>query len=105
MPRSNASPDFNPQNAEGKSRTMLVDVIICTFNRSNILSICLDALLPQITPSLQQIAGVLVVNNNSQDNTLTVLQELQKLYPFLRITEEHQQGLSHARNCAAVTST
>src|SRR5262247_1213534 len=83
---------------------MLVDIVICTYNRSTILKICLDALLPQFTPDLQTIAGLLIVDNNCQDDTIRIVNEIQKTHQFVRLIREERQGLSRARNRGAMAS-
>jgi glycosyltransferase involved in cell wall biosynthesis len=83
---------------------MLVDIVICTYNRSKLLKICLDALLPQFTSEFQEIAGVLVIDNNCQDDTQVVVKETQRNYPFVRYLRESKQGTSHAKNRAVIAS-
>lgn len=73
-------------------------VIICTYNRSHNLPACIDGLARQ-----QGVDGfdweVLVVDNNSTDNTRQVVEELaSKLTIRLRYAFEPQQGLNYARN-------
>ena len=73
-------------------------VIICTYNRSGNLPSCLAALAAQ--------AGVngidwevLVVDNNSSDDTPQVVADLSRELPIkLRYAREVQQGLNFARN-------
>lgn len=77
----------------------LVDVAICTFNRSRFLRICLDALLPQFNDEYSRRVGVLVIDNNCTDDTARMVSELQRTYPFIRYLQEPKQGLSNARNC------
>ncbi len=79
---------------------MFVTITIQTYNRSAVLAETLESLRP-----LQCPAGVeyeiLVVDNNSTDDTPQVLQKYGVLLaPRLRSVFEPQQGLSHARNRA-----
>ncbi len=73
-------------------------VIICTYNRAGNLPRCLGAL------AAQQGMGdrdweVLVVDNNSSDNTPNVVADLaQKLPIKVRYEREAEQGLNYARN-------
>ena len=83
---------------------MLVDIVICTYNRSKFLKICLDALLPQFTLDLRRVVGVLIVDNNCKDDTVSVISEIQKTYPFVRHLQETKQGNAYARNCGAMAS-
>lgn len=73
-------------------------VIICTYNRSNNLPSCIDNLTRQ-----QGVDNfeweVLIVDNNSTDDTRQVVEELAKKSPLkLRYIFEPQQGLNYARN-------
>ncbi|MDW8322983.1 MAG: glycosyltransferase [Burkholderiales bacterium] len=73
-------------------------VIVCTYNRAHSLLGCLQAL------AASQGVGalsweVLVVDNNSTDDTAQVVQRLTHELPItIRYTFEPQQGLNHARN-------
>lgn len=73
-------------------------VIICTYNRSGNLPRCLGALAEQ-----QGLEGreweVLVVDNNSSDNTPEVVADLARKLPInVRYVREEEQGLNYARN-------
>ena len=73
-------------------------VIICTYNRASNLPRCLDALAAQ-----QAVDGreweVLVVDNNSTDNTPEVVADLAEKLPIkVRYAHESEQGLNYARN-------
>jgi glycosyltransferase involved in cell wall biosynthesis len=79
-----------------------ITIAICTYNRS-------DALEGSVSSSFDQETtfpfDVLVVDNNSTDDTQQVLQELKSRYPALRCVREEKQGLSHARNRALEESS
>jgi glycosyltransferase involved in cell wall biosynthesis len=73
-------------------------VIICTFNRARNLPGCLARLVAQ-----ERIEGmaweVLVIDNNSSDDTARVVEALAKELPIeIRCVREPQQGLNYARN-------
>lgn len=76
-----------------------LSVIIATYNRAPYIGDTLQSLLTQTLDS--QLWEVLVVNNNSSDNTLQVVKEFAQQHPQinLRVVTEQRQGLSHARNC------
>ncbi|GHV54895.1 succinoglycan biosynthesis protein ExoM [Deltaproteobacteria bacterium] len=74
-------------------------VIICTYNRARIIGDCLDSLCAQGLSPLQDLP-ILVVNNNSTDNTRQLVQSYVERLPGLRMVDEAAQGLSHARNRA-----
>lgn len=80
------------------SKTTLLDisVVVCTYNRSNLLVDCLGSLAEQtLDPHRFE---VIVVDNNSTDNTKQVIDGFLLKYPHFRLVDEPQQGLSHARN-------
>lgn len=78
-----------------------ISVIICTHNRSEILKKCLERIYQQtvFTNSYE----VIVVDNNSQDNTkdvVAIYKDKNIKYLF-----EKRQGLSYARNTGAQHAT
>jgi glucosyl-dolichyl phosphate glucuronosyltransferase len=76
---------------------MDASIIVCTYNRAESLRDTLSALRSQQTPADRQWE-VIVVDNNSTDQTRQVVEEVQKAWPLLRYEHETKQGLSHARN-------
>lgn len=77
---------------------MDVTVIICTYNRAN----CLPAALESVVASALSVPlgwELLVIDNNSSDNTREVVGQFRNKYlTRLRYVFEPQQGLAHARN-------
>ena len=75
-----------------------LSIIICTYNRANYLRDSLLSLLE--TGASANRFEVLVVDNNSRDNTAAVVDEIIESHPAfsIRYIEETAQGLSHARN-------
>lgn len=73
-----------------------VTIIVCTFNRAEILPYCLDSLVDQ-TASQDQYE-VIVVNNNSSDGTRYIAEQYACRQANFRVVSESRQGLSHARN-------
>ena len=73
-------------------------VIICTYNRSDNLPECLKALEDQ--QDVEELDWeVLVVDNNSTDNTKEVVENYaHKSIIKIRYAHEKQQGLNYARN-------
>ncbi len=80
---------------------MILTVAICTYNRSEFLLKSLNELILQ-TSKISEIIEILVIDNNSNDNTLEVVRSLKKKFPKLFISYylENNQGLSYARNSA-----
>ncbi|MDR2820252.1 MAG: glycosyltransferase [Desulfovibrio sp.] len=75
-------------------------VIICTYNRAYILGECLQSLVDQ-TASHDSFE-VIVIDNNSTDDTREVAESFRGNFPNLHVVFEPEQGLSHARNRALV---
>lgn len=78
------------------AKSILVSVVVCTFNRADFLDKCLESLLKQVdSPSFE----IVVVDNNSTDRTAHVAQEAsaQKDIP-LQYVFLKEMGLSRARN-------
>ncbi len=74
---------------------LLISIVICTYNRANLLRGCLQSIFEQTCdPSEYE---VIVVDNNSKDNTFEVLESFFDNHT-LRFFLETRQGLSHARN-------
>jgi glycosyltransferase involved in cell wall biosynthesis len=73
-------------------------VIVCTYNRAGNLPRCLGALARQRNVGELQWE-VLVVDNNSSDDTPAMVERLAAELPIaIRYTRETQQGLNYARN-------
>lgn len=62
---------------------MKFSVIITTFNRANIISVCLDSLVNQNYP--KDDYEIIIVNNNSSDNTEEVVENYIERYPDVNI--------------------
>lgn len=71
-----------------------VTVIIPTYNDSQRLHLCLDALAKQTYPL--ELLQVLVVDNNSTESCRPIVDQ----YPFATYLFEEQPGSYHARNAA-----
>jgi len=84
-----------------KSKKLLT-VSICTYNRSQNLQPLISLLRKQ---QVQIPFEILIVNNNSTDNTIQVLEKLRKEPGVkLRFVTETQQGIPYARNRAVSES-
>jgi glycosyltransferase involved in cell wall biosynthesis len=80
---------------------MIISVCICTYNRCDILPYCLDSLRQIVDPRPRHDIEIIVVDNNSRDETRAVVEALIPDFPFkLRYIFEAQQGISAARNRA-----
>ena len=73
-----------------------ISVVVCTYNRCDLLRRALTSLCAQ---GLEvDHYAVIVVDNNSTDDTATVVRAFSQTKPNVRYESERAQGLSHARN-------
>lgn len=72
-----------------------ISVIVCTYNRADIIGHCLESLCTQTLDEGR--FDVLVVDNNSTDNTAEMVKPFLHR-PNFRYCNEETQGLSAARN-------
>lgn len=84
-------------NAPAATDALDCSVIVCTYNRAKSLADTLRAL------EAQRVAAdlrweVLIVDNNSRDDTRAVVEAAATRFAPLRYLFQPQQGLSHARN-------
>jgi glycosyltransferase involved in cell wall biosynthesis len=79
-----------------KAKAPEVSVIVATYNRGDVLRGAIESLLRAETATTYE---VIVVDNNSTDNTRQIVEELQAKSPVdLFYYFETQQGVSYARN-------
>ncbi|GAB4455018.1 MAG: glycosyltransferase family 2 protein [Bacteroidales bacterium] len=83
----------------------LISHIICTYNRAEYLPKALEALAHQNYPDYNDFE-VVIINNNSTDNTQEIVDSFIKQYPDVKVVYAHEkkQGLSNARNKAIEVS-
>ena len=80
-----------------------ISVVLPTYNRAADLERAVDSVLQQTADAREY--EVIVVDNNSTDDTAQVLDRLQTRYPGrLRTVVERMQGVSHARNAGIATA-
>jgi glucosyl-dolichyl phosphate glucuronosyltransferase len=77
----------------------VVSVVICTYNRADLLPAAIDDVLAQDHPETPPFE-LLVVDNRSSDATLAVVEAAAARDARVRYLFEPRQGLSHARNAA-----
>jgi GT2 family glycosyltransferase len=73
-----------------------LSVVVCTYNRADLLSHALQSLCAQTAEASRY--ELIVVDNNSRDNTRETVEGFASRYPVVRYCLEQKQGLSHARN-------
>ncbi|MBQ3991270.1 MAG: glycosyltransferase family 2 protein, partial [Bacteroidales bacterium] len=76
----------------------MISVIVCTYNRDKYLYKVLSHIASNDYPADDY--EIVLVNNNSTDNTLAEAERFKLVYPNINITivTEQQNGLSFARN-------
>ena len=73
----------------------ILTIVICTYNRAHILPAALMSLLQQtVSP---ENYSLLIIDNNSTDNTQEALVPFKDKFPHMRIVMEYDQGIAHAR--------
>lgn len=84
--------------------TVGLSIIICTRNRSELLRLCLGAIVHQesVPPDAYE---VLVVDNGSNDRTRQVVDEARQRFQRIRYLYEERLGLSIARNAGVSRAT
>lgn len=78
------------------SKLSPISVVVCTYDRAGLLAGALDAVCDQSLNKAEY--EVIVVDNNSTDNTRAVVAKFCQAHPNVRYFREERQGLSHARN-------
>ena len=76
---------------------LLLSIVVCTYNRSRLLKKCLDSILSQVTNEIE----IIIIDNNSSDDTKRVVDSFSSKLPKVRYFFEPKIGLSHARNRGA----
>jgi len=78
----------------------MISIAICTYNNAKKLAVALESLRDLTCPPGVSYE-ILVIDNNSRDETRDVVRQWQGAWgPRLRYVFEERQGLSHARNRA-----
>ncbi|MCX6469959.1 MAG: glycosyltransferase family 2 protein [Corynebacteriales bacterium] len=80
---------------------LALSVVIPTFDEEDVVADCLDRLVAQI----DQIADIVVVDNNSRDKTADIVATYVDRYPQVRMITESRQGLVFARNAGLDAAT
>jgi glucosyl-dolichyl phosphate glucuronosyltransferase len=79
--------------------TVIISAIICTYNRSKYLPKAIESLIKQDMD--YEKYEIIVIDNNSTDNTPEIVRAYQQKHKNLRYIFEPDQGLSIARNRGA----
>ncbi len=80
---------------------MEISVIVCTYNRAKAITKCCEAIKAAIQASEKE-AELIIVDNNSTDNTVEIIQNWIKTCNInAKLEIEIQKGTAAARNCGA----
>lgn len=87
------------------SSSILISVVICTYNRVDILKLALESVCGQEFP--KYLYEIVVVDNHSSDHTQAVVEAIQQQYPethihlvtepIINLSQARNTGLSHAQ--------
>lgn len=80
----------------------MLSIIICTYNRSSDLKEAIESVLLNTTVDEDEI---IVVDNNSNDDTKSVVEEIQARTKLVKYVFEENPGLTYARNRGIKEST
>jgi glycosyltransferase involved in cell wall biosynthesis len=84
------------------SNPIFASIVVCTYNRSDLLECLLNDLVEQEFKN--QEFEIIVVDNNSTDNTAQVVEKFSQRYSNIIYKFEKKQGVSYARNCGLCAS-
>ncbi|MBI9044560.1 MAG: glycosyltransferase family 2 protein [Anaerolineaceae bacterium] len=73
-----------------------ISVIICTYNRADLLDNIMSTLVNQTLPD--DLFEILIIDNNSSDNTREIAHKYMNLKENIHYFLEEGQGVSYARN-------
>lgn len=71
-----------------------LSIIIVTFNAEKTLATCLESVVTQSYLDKE----ILLIDGNSSDNTLKIIQNYASMYPFIRWISEKDKGIYDAMN-------
>jgi glycosyltransferase involved in cell wall biosynthesis len=75
-----------------------ISVIVCTYNRADLLDHCLSSLVPAFIDASKNDYEVIIVDNNSSDHTAITTQKYTTKYDHFKYLIEYNQGLSYSKN-------
>ena len=84
-----------------KGKKPLVSVVVPVYNSESTLKNCLKSIVSQKYPNYE----VVIVNNNSTDSTLNIIEKFENKYSFVKSVFEKKQGRGSARNAGILASS
>lgn len=83
--------------------TIDFSIVVCTHNRADLLTDCVDSLLKQTIDKSR--FEIIIVDNNSTDNTEEIAQRFSKNHNNIKYFKETITGYSAPRNCGWKNAT
>ena len=80
---------------------MKISIVIPVYNVEKYLRECLDSVIVQSYRNKE----VILVNDGSTDNSIEICEEYDMKYPFIKLINKKNGGLSDARNVGILNST
>ncbi|RYG19946.1 MAG: glycosyltransferase family 2 protein, partial [Chitinophagaceae bacterium] len=85
-------------NTDQKTPTLLISIVICTYNNSKSLGETLESFIAQKNYDAEKME-LLIIDNNSSDDTKDIVQAMiPRIACKTHYIFEEKQGLSNARN-------
>lgn len=78
-------------------KDILCSIVVCTYDRPEMLDRCLSSFLPEVSDYSQSLE-ILVIDNTETGNARGVVESFLHRIPGIRYIHEAKTGLSHARN-------
>lgn len=73
---------------------MKISIIIPCYNEEKYIEKCLQSIINQTKKPNE----IIIVNNNSTDNSIKIIKQYKKKYSFIKIINEKKQGIAYSRN-------
>ncbi|WP_307829466.1 glycosyltransferase family 2 protein [Antrihabitans stalagmiti] len=81
--------------------TKCLSIVVPTYNEEDIIGECLE----RLTAQLEHIAEIVVVDNNSTDDTNSIVETFASRFAEVKMISEREQGLVFARNAGLDAAT
>jgi glycosyltransferase involved in cell wall biosynthesis len=88
-------------NGESMSDTPLLSLVVAVYNGEKFLSAFFDSIKAQHLDSLELV----VVDDGSSDNSAAIIAQYASEFPYYKVIEQTNQGVSAARNTGLAEAT
>jgi len=76
-------------------------IIIPVYNTEKYLQKCLNSIVTQTHKNFELI----IINDGSTDNSLSIIKDYENQYPFIKVIDKQNTGLSDSRNLGVQASS